>query len=145
MAPDDERGHEPQQIALMRRLVEMSAECNYQNAERTLAVWIRTALSLMIFGIAIDRFGLLLREQPDLAPRALDSSHATSSWCGEALVVLGIAMALTTGARFVAYATDWRRHHTMPAHHGPYLAPSYAMLVALFGIALLVILLTATR
>jgi hypothetical protein len=50
---------EPEQITIMKRLVEMSAERSYMNAERTLAVWVRTALALMIFGIAVDRFGLL--------------------------------------------------------------------------------------
>lgn len=62
---------EPEQIALMKRLVElsvdrsqMSAERSYMNAERTLAVWIRTALALMVFGIAVARFGLLLRQMP---------------------------------------------------------------------------------
>ncbi|HEX5340185.1 MAG TPA: DUF202 domain-containing protein, partial [Gammaproteobacteria bacterium] len=63
--------HQSEQIALMQKLIElsaerseMSAERSYMNAERTLSVWLRTALSLMIFGIAIDRFGLMLREAP---------------------------------------------------------------------------------
>lgn len=132
---------EPEQITMMKRLVElaldqvqMSAERSYMNGERTLAVWIRTALALMIFGIAIDRFSLLLRGQEHL------NTHALSSWGGGALIVLGVVMAVSCGLRFLAFSVAYRRMHRLPAHHGPYLGPVFAALVALFGIALLVIL-----
>ncbi len=43
--PDVNRGAaESEQIRLMKRLVELSAERTYMNAERTLSVWVRTAL-----------------------------------------------------------------------------------------------------
>ena len=130
---------EPEQITIMKRLVEMSSERSYMNAERTLAVWIRTALALMIFGIAIDRFGLLLRQMP--LPQTHDhvSTHGLSSWGGGALIALGVVMALTTGTRFLAFAVAHRRIHRLPSYHGPYLGPTFALLVALFGVALLVI------
>ncbi|HZT05082.1 MAG TPA: DUF202 domain-containing protein [Steroidobacteraceae bacterium] len=130
---------EPQQITIMRRLVEMSAERSYMNAERTLAVWIRTALALMIFGIAIDRFGLLLRQMPLAQTHGRVSTHGLSSWGGGALIALGVLMALATGARFLAFAIAHRRIHQPPPYHGPYLGPTFALLVALFGVALLVI------
>jgi putative membrane protein len=132
---------EPQQITMMKRLVElaleqtqMSAERTFMNGERTLAVWIRTSLALMIFGIAIDRFSLLL--QGSGHPNA----NELSSWGGGALITLGVVMAVTCGSRFVAFAIAYRRKHQLPKHHGPYLGPVFAGLVALFGIALLVIL-----
>ncbi len=66
--------HEAKQIEMMRQMVafaekqteyslersEMSEVRSYQNAERTLSVWVRTALALMICGLAIDRFGLMV-------------------------------------------------------------------------------------
>ncbi|HEV7135562.1 MAG TPA: DUF202 domain-containing protein [Steroidobacteraceae bacterium] len=132
---------EPEQIILMRRLVElsldrtqMSAERSYMNAERTLSVWIRTALALMIFGIAIDRLSLLVRARGQLGAREL------SSWGGGALIALGVVMAVSCGSRFLAYSVAYRRVHGLPPHHGPYLGPIFAALVALFGIALLVVL-----
>lgn len=132
---------EPQQIAMMKRLVElaleqtqMSAERSYMNGERTLAVWIRTALALMIFGIAIDRFSLLLQG------RGHPNANELSSWGGGALIALGVLMAVACGSRFLAFSIAYRRKHHLPAHHGPYLGPVFAALVALFGIALLVIL-----
>lgn len=147
--------NEPEQIVLMQRLVElsikrtelsaqrseMSAERSYMNAERTLSVWIRTALALMIFGIAMDRFGLLLHRLP--MSRTYDHMHPDtwSAWGGALLVGVGVLMALTTGIRFLAYAVAYRRDHKVPVHHGPYLAPTFALLVVVFGIALLVILL----
>lgn len=131
---------EPEQIALMKRLIEMSAERTYMNAERTLSVWIRTALALMIFGIAIDRFGLLLRQIPLPQHGAHLSVNDLSSWGGAALIGLGVLMAVSSGWRFLAYSIGYRRVHRLPPHHGPYMGSSFAVLVALFGIALLVIL-----
>lgn len=37
----------------------LAATRTYLSAERTLSVWIRTSLAAMVFGIAIDRFGLM--------------------------------------------------------------------------------------
>ncbi|MGH8269022.1 MAG: YidH family protein, partial [Steroidobacteraceae bacterium] len=88
---------EPQQITIMKRLVEMSAERSqmsaertFMNAERTLSVWIRTALALMIFGIAIARFGLLLRQMPLPQSRGDLSANDLSSWGGSMLIALGV-------------------------------------------------------
>lgn len=131
---------EPEQITIMRRLVEMSAQRSYMNAERTLAVWVRTALALMIFGIAIDRFSLLLRQMPMAQTRGNLSTHELSHWGGGALIALGVLMAVTTGARFLAFSIEHRRRHQPPPYHGPYLGAAFALLVASFGIALLVIL-----
>lgn len=136
---------EPEQITIMRRLVEMSAERNYQNAERTLAVWIRTALGLMILGIAIDRFGLRLRQMPLAQAHGHLTTHDLSSWGGGLLIAFGVLMAVSTGARFLAYSVAYKRVHELPAHHGPYLAPAFALLVTLFGIALLIIVIVFTK
>lgn len=149
---------EPQQIQMMQRMValaekqtalsvdrsEMSEVRSYHNAERTLAVWVRTALSLMIVGLAIDRFGLLLYRAPG-GPHSNPLAHglliddASTGTC-VALIVLGIVMVLATGIRFLAYAKTWGGRHRFPAHHGPYLASFFAVMVALFGIVLLVII-----
>jgi uncharacterized membrane protein YidH (DUF202 family) len=146
------------QIQMMQRMValaekqtslsvdrsEMSEVRSYHNAERTLAVWVRTALSLMIVGLAIDRFGLLLYRAPG-GPHSNPLTHglliddASTGIC-LALIVLGIVMVLATGFRFFAYAKTWSGRHRFPAHHGPYLAPFFAVMVALFGILMLVII-----
>lgn len=123
---------------------EMSEMRSYLNAERTLSVWVRTALSMMVFGIAIDRFGLLLRQIPiaqsahDVASQGL--LNTISFGCGAALVALSIFMSLTTGIRYLRYARTWRQRHQLPFHHGPYLATFFAFMVAVFGVALLTIM-----
>jgi putative membrane protein len=146
---------EPDQIVLLKRMVdlsvdrtrlaeqrtEMSAERSYLNAERTLSVWVRTALSLMIFGIAVDRLGLFLGELrggPGTRPDDM------STWSGAALVAFGVAMSLLTAARFLVYAREYRRNHQVPHRHGPFLAPSFASIVAVFGVVLIVSMLVFT-
>lgn len=121
---------------------EMSQTRSYHNAERTLSVWIRTALSLMVLGIAMDRFGLLLHGVPGGGPLAAAGLLDTvSTAAGAALVLVGILMALVTGWRFFAYARDWRKNHKLPAYHGPFLATSFAAMTAAFGVLLLVLML----
>ncbi|MGN6312141.1 MAG: YidH family protein [Rhodanobacteraceae bacterium] len=153
---------EPEQIALMKRVVELaeqqttlaakrteqsaerseqSAERSYMNAERTLSVWTRTALSLMIFGIAVDRFGLLLRHEPWPHAGSPLLPNPLSTLGGVILVALGVFMVGTCGVRYLLYARAWRKVHAWPPRHAPYLAFTFAVLVALFGIALLVVLL----
>lgn len=119
---------------------ELSAERSYMAAERTLSVWVRTALGLMVFGLAIDRFGLTLLQAPTQG--AAVNSSSLSAFGGTALVAFGVLMAATTGLRFVAYARSYRARHDVPRHHGPFLAPMFAALVVAFGVALLFLLLT---
>ncbi|HET6631618.1 MAG TPA: DUF202 domain-containing protein [Rhodanobacteraceae bacterium] len=119
---------------------EMSSERTYLNAERTLSVWVRTALSLMIFGIAIARFELLLMEAPSKGVHVGAYADAISTWTGFALIAFGTVMSLATGLRFLAYAVRYRRNHALPSRHAPYLATSFALLVVLFGVALLAML-----
>lgn len=122
---------------------EMSAERSYMAAERTLSVWVRTALSLMVFGIAIDRFGLLLRKAPLPGTDQRLDPEAVSVWGGAGLVAFGVVMVLTTGVRFWLYVIQYRRHHQPPDRHGPFLAPVFAFLVAIFGIGLLMLMMLA--
>lgn len=149
-------GQESKQIEIMEQMLalaekqtaysversEMSETRSYQNAERTLSVWVRTALALMICGLAIDRFGLMLGGSPGTAARGV-LLDLVSGWTSIALVLLGVVMVAATGLRFLAYARDWRRRHEAPVHHGPYLASFFAAMVAVFGIVLLVIMITA--
>jgi uncharacterized membrane protein YidH (DUF202 family) len=149
-------GKDSKQIAMMKEMValaekqtaysiersEMSEVRSYQNAERTLSVWVRTALALMICGLAIDRFGLILDGKPPEAVHGLLLDRV-SEWTSIALVLLGVVMVVTTGLRFLAYARAWQRQHELPAYHGPYLGPFFAMMVALFGLMLLVIMTAA--
>jgi putative membrane protein len=158
--PDDSSDDDSPQLRKMQRMVdlavertnlahertrmaadrsEFSANRSYMAAERTLSVWVRTALALVTLGIAIDRFGLYLLEVPG-HPHA-GESDMLSAWGGAGLVAFGVLMAITTGIRFLVYVRAYRRFHTVPTRHGPYLAPSFAGLTALFGTGVLILLL----
>jgi len=144
--------NEPEQITIMRQLVElsrdrteMSAERSYMNAERTLSVWVRTALGLMILGLAVDRFDLVVGSLPAGPERMGHYPNTISNWVGVALVALGVAMAVATGVRFYVYAVAYRRQHRPPYFHGPILGPLFALMAAVFGIALLVILIAIAQ
>lgn len=155
--PEDQNKDSPQsQLETMKTLVElsrernkmaaertkMSAERSYMNVERTLSVWIRTALALMIFGIAIDRFGLLIQEIPRHAKILLFRSNAASAWAGTLLVAFGTFMVIITGIRFMAYARRYKKQYSMPYRHHAVLAPVFAFLAAVFGVVLLIIMLS---
>jgi len=140
-------GTEKLQVETAHELVELSLQRSYMNTERTLAVWTRTALSLMIFGITVDRFGLLLRHPPwhvtDVG-RMLPNPLSTLG--GVVLVAMGVVILLAAGFRFLAYGIVWYRQNPRRVwFHGPWLAFSFAMLMAAFGIVLLVVLLTFTQ
>lgn len=130
------------QVQVARRLVELSLQRSYMNTERTLAVWTRAALSLMIFGIAVDRFGLLMRHPPwRVANLAELLPNPLSTLGGVVLVAMGVVILLAAGFRFLAYGIRWYRENPLKvAYHTPWLAFSFAMLMAAFGIALLVVL-----
>lgn len=139
---------DPEQLRLQRRLVDLSllrtrqsAERNYQTAERTLSVWIRTALGLMVFGIAIDRFGLILRRLPRTGVGPGTYSETLSKLAAIGLVGFGVLVAIITGLRFYGYARVYARDWPIPALHQPGLASFFAFAVALFGSFLFVIML----
>lgn len=123
--------------ASQRQLLTLSAGRSYMNTERTLAVWLRTALSSMIFGIAIDRLGLFLQGLSHHPDTLLGQPSTPSTLIGSALVVFAVAMALSAGYRFIAYARLYRHEFPFPAYHDAWLPAVYAAMVALFGAALL--------
>lgn len=118
---------------------EQSSVRSYLSAERTLSVWVRTALALMVLGLAIDRSGLILHRLSSGDTNV--SSLTVYTLSGSVLVAFGILMVVTTGLRFMAYARAYRAWHELPYKHGPFLAPLFALLVALFGAALLILML----
>lgn len=128
----------------MQRLVDlsiqrsqMSAERSYMNAERTLSVWLRTALAVMVVGIAIDRFRLFL-----LQDRTMHTGRdPASEWVGAGLVAFGVIMVVVLAVRYQLYAVAYCRTYKVPRYHGPFVASAFAVIIAAFGIALVILLL----
>lgn len=126
--------------------VELSRRLVYLAAERTLTSWVRTALSLMALGFVIDRFGLIL-DMLHAGPAAATESSAMklSTWAGSLIIGLGAVMALAAGARYLRFAIAYHREGRTAVHHGIYIGAIFSMVLALIGVALIILLAVILR
>ena len=74
--------------------------------ERTFLAWVRTAIAVMAFGFVIEKFDLFLKYAAPAAAQQEIAPHggAVANAAGLAFVVLGIAMIVISGWRFVRTA-----------------------------------------
>lgn len=129
------------QVAVLQQMVALQARVCYMNVDRTLATWTRTALSLIVFGTVVNRYGvLLLHDHPTHIGTWLAPNPA-SSVGGIALVALGIFIALAAAIRHQAYRAIWHREYGRDETFGPWLAFPFAVMVAVAGGAILAALL----
>ena len=126
--------------AEVRELVELQAEVVYHNVDRTLATWTRTALSLIVFGTVVDRYGLLLTRDHPAHVGTLLAMNPESSVGGLFLIALGVFIAASTAIRHQAYRRIWLREYGHPGFHGPWLAFTFAVMTVMAGVVLLIVL-----
>jgi putative membrane protein len=109
--------------------------------ERTFLAWIRTSISVVVFGFVVAKFGITLRELLRVQARAGESSGMS----------LAIGLAFMTFGIFLAVAALVRYQHTrrrledgqfQPA--GPIVAV-LSIVTALFGVVLGAYLLYTSR
>ncbi|MGF7232864.1 YidH family protein [Arachidicoccus sp.] len=129
-------------IELSRQRSQLSAERSYMNAERTLSVWLRTALASMIFGIAIDRLGLMLDQMPQHVVVGIHVAQPDipSKIIGIILIVFSMLMAFFSGLRFIRFARYFKKEYVLPAYHKASLPASFASMIIVFGIGLLILM-----
>lgn len=111
-------------------------------AERTLLAWNRTALALMAFGFAIERFGLFLKmliQPPNPPPDTL-----LSFWLGTALVALGSLAAVLATLQY-RKVLKLLRPIEIPSRYWANLAAVVTLAVAVLGAALVVHLVMSPR
>lgn len=132
-----------QMLALHEVLLWRNAERSLMNAERTLSVWVRTALGLMIAGLAFARFGLSLVSLPNAPWPILRTTNGVSTGIGIALVAIGAAASLAAGWRFYAVAATYRRRYAPKFHHGPTLAAAFVAALAALGAVVVALTLAA--
>lgn len=106
--------------------------------ERTFLAWVRTAIAVMAFGFVIERFDLFLQIA---APRMGGGQLAPhGQWfaniAGLAFIVLGVAMIVIAGIRFLKTATDIEAETDVPSP-GERFDLALALLIGLLGVALL--------
>jgi len=129
-------------LALHEVLLWRNAERSLMNAERTLSVWVRTGLGLMIAGLSFERFGLSLAFPNGKWP-TLRTTNELSTWIGIALVAIGAAASLAAGWRFYVVAAKYRRRYTPKFHHGPALGAGFAWALAALGAVVVSFILAA--
>ena len=120
--------------------LEMSRRLVYLAAERTLSSWIRTALSLMALGFVIDRFGLLVHSLPLSPGHAALYPRILSTWAGAILIGMGVLMSIAAGVRYLRFSIAFHRDGNTRVRHGILGGAVFALLLAAFGIALIVLL-----
>ncbi len=125
--------------------VELSRRLVYLAAERTLTSWIRTALSLMALGFVIDRFQLVLDLMPATSASAQTYGRAPWIWSGSMFIGMGAAVALGAGVRYLRFALAFHREGSTRVGRGIAIGAAFAMLLALFGLVLIVLLTAIVR
>ncbi|HEX7381980.1 MAG TPA: DUF202 domain-containing protein [Nevskiaceae bacterium] len=129
------------QLAIVQQMVALQSRVWYMNVDRTLATWTRTALALIVFGIVVDRYGLLLTHARLAHVGTRLASNPVSSVGGMVAVALGLFVVVTAAVRHQACRAAWNRRYGSDQHFGPWLAFPFAVMVAAVGSALLVLLL----
>ncbi|WHZ17961.1 MAG: hypothetical protein OJF55_000110 [Rhodanobacteraceae bacterium] len=129
------------QIAELQQMIALQARVCYMNVDRTLATWTRTALSLIVFGAVVDRYGVLLLDNHPAHVGTWLAPNPASSVGGIALVALGVFIAVAAAIRHQAYRAAWLRVYGRDETFGPWLAFPFAVMVAIAGSAIFAVLL----
>jgi putative membrane protein len=109
--------------------------------ERTFLAWLRTSISIIVFGFVVARFGITLRELLRLRGEAAHES-GLSLGMGIGFMVMGILMALTSSVRYHATMRQLDANEFKPAGA---IVTIWAVVAALFGVILAVYLIYAAR
>jgi len=59
--------------------------------ERTFLAWVRTGAAIVVFGFAIGRFAIAMRQLTELEGRSV-ATAGLSVWIGSAAIVAGVAL-----------------------------------------------------
>lgn len=119
----------------------LAAKRTYLNIERTLSVWIRTSLAVMVFGIAIDRFGLMFNGMTHQTGELIPHYNLPSTILGALLVVFSMFIAFASGIKFIGYTRKYKKEFSFPSHHQAALPIIYAFMTVFFGAVLLLFML----
>jgi putative membrane protein len=112
--------------------------------ERTFLAWVRTAIAVMAFGFVIERFDLFLQiAAPQMAGKQLAPHNQWfANIAGLAFIVLGVAMTVIAGIRFVKANKDIETETDVPSR-GERFDLALVGLLGLLGVALFLYMLRA--
>lgn len=109
--------------------------------ERTFLAWVRTSISVIVFGFVVAKFGITLRQFfrfENLDPHETGISLAL----GVSFMVVGILMAILAIWRYQSTRIQIEQAHFRPANKTIYVVGT---VTALLGVMLVYYLLTTTR
>jgi putative membrane protein len=109
--------------------------------ERAFLAWIRTSISIIVFGFVVAKFGITLREFLRISGNAARES-GTSLMIGLGFMLMGILMALAAGFR---YRTTMHRLESGDFKPAGIVVTIWAVIAALFGAILAVYLIYTAR
>jgi putative membrane protein len=109
--------------------------------ERTFLAWIRTSISIIVFGFVVAKFGITLREFLLVQGNTAHESGA-SLIIGLGFMAMGIFMAL---AAWFRYQSTMRRIETGDFKPARAIVTVLAVVAALFGVILAVYLIYTAR
>jgi len=109
--------------------------------ERTFLAWIRTSISIIVFGFVVARFGITLREFLRMQGSA-ERQSGMSLAIGVGFIVMGIFMALVS---LVRYRTTMNRLNADEFQPAGAIITVLSVIAALFGTILAGYLIYAAR
>ena len=100
--------------------------------ERTFLAWVRTSVAVVVFGFAIGRFAIALRQLTEFQGHVLKTT-GLSVWMGMISILAGVAMVVAGLMRYRKTRAQLDEGKFEPAG---FLVDLVTILTALFGLAL---------
>ena len=100
--------------------------------ERTFLAWVRTSVAVVVFGFAIGRFAIALRQLAQFQGQA-PKTTGLSVWMGMSSILAGVAMVVAGLMRYRRTRAQLEEGKFEPAG---FIVDLVTILTALFGLAL---------
>ena len=100
--------------------------------ERTFLAWVRTGVAIVVFGFAIGRFAIAIRQLLQIQGRASDTA-GISVWLGTVAIVAGVLLTLAGWVRYRRTRGQLESGRFEPAG---FVVDLIGILTALFGLVL---------
>lgn len=109
--------------------------------ERTFLAWVRTGAAIVVFGFAIGRFAIAMRQLTALQGHAVRTT-GISVWMGSGAIVAGVALVVAGLVRYRKTRVQLESGTFEPAG---FVVDLITILTVLFGLALAAYLIYAER
>jgi putative membrane protein len=100
--------------------------------ERTFLAWVRTGVSIVVFGFAIGRFAIAIRQLMQIQGRT-STTGGISVWFGTAAIIGGVVLTLAGLVRYRRTRAQLESGQFKPAG---FVVDLVGIVTALFGLAL---------